>query len=157
MFVSALVSVAEHGDGETPPKSGGSAAYEPGVERLAAAVAAAVEGEDEWDARVAAGLRAGLEFLAADSALARLLLVEALAAGGDARLERERSVARLAEALRPPVELTGGKPVSDEILLLQAHGLVSYLSGRVLAGEAGSLPETHDALLEYLLAGVRNR
>jgi hypothetical protein len=145
------VSVAEHGDGGTTPKSGGSAPYSEGVERLTAAVATAVDADGEWDARLAAGLRAGLEFLAADPALARLLLVEPLTAGGNARLEHERSVARLAEALRPPAALSGGDPVSDEILLLQAHGLVSYLSGRVLAGESECLADAHEPLLRFLL------
>lgn len=73
-------------------------------------------------------------------------------AGGDARLAHELSLARLAEALRPPVELTEGEPASDEILRLQAGGLASYLSGRALAGEVESLPEAHGALLRYLLA-----
>jgi hypothetical protein len=131
--------------------SGGSAAYEEGVERLAAAVANAVEGKSEWDARVAAGLGAGLELLAGDPLLARAL-VDATAGDGDARLDHERSLARLADALRPAAERSGGAPVSDELLRLQAHGLVSYLSGRVLAGETEKLPEAHGALLEYLLA-----
>jgi len=150
------VSVAEHGDGEATPDSRGSAAYEEGVERLAGVVAAAVSSVDtEWEERLSDGLRAGLELLASDPPLARLLLVESLGATGEVRLARERSLTRLAEALRPPVELTGGKPISVEILRLQAHGLVSYASGRVLDGEAECLPEAHSALVEYLLAGVK--
>jgi hypothetical protein len=127
-------------------------AYEDGVQRLAACVSSAAGNGGEWVFRLSAGLRAALELLAADPALARLLLVDALVATGDARLQHERSLARLAEALRPPTELTGGEPVSDEILRLQAGGLVSHLSGRVLADEAERLPEDHGALLSYLLA-----
>jgi hypothetical protein len=119
------------------------------AEQLAAVVEAAAHGESDWEARLSAGLRAGLEFLAADPPLARLLLVDSLAA--PSRPEYERSLARLAEALRPPAELTAGEPVSDEILRLQAGGLASYLSGRVLDGEAERLPEDHDLLLKYLL------
>jgi AcrR family transcriptional regulator len=131
-----------------------AAAYEDGVERLVAAIAVAIESERGWAAHLSAGLGAGLEFLAADPPLAHLLLVEALAAARPARLEHERSLARLAEALRPPLttELVGDAAVSEETARLLAGGLASHLSGRVLAGEAERLSESHDLLLGYLLA-----
>jgi AcrR family transcriptional regulator len=129
-----------------------TAAYEDGVERLAAAVEAAAERERDWSARLSAGLRAGLEFLAADPPMAHLLLVESLAAARPARLEHERSLERLAEALRPPAELPGGEVVPGETLRLLAGGLASHISGRVLAGEAERLPGDHDLLFGYLLA-----
>lgn len=131
------------------------AAYEDGVERLAAAVEMAAGDGRDWDAQLSAGLRAGLEFLAADPPLAHLLLVEALAAARPARLEHERSLVRLAEALSPPPELPGGEAVPQETLRLLAGGLASHLSGRVLAGEAERFADDHELLLQYLLAPVR--
>jgi hypothetical protein len=142
-------SFPEHPEGEDASLA---IAYEEGIERFAVAVETAAGEGGAWDERLAAGLGAGLELLAVDPSLARLLFVEALTAGRLVRPERERLIERLAEALRPPVELTGGRSVSDEILLLQAHGLVSYLSGRVLAGEAERLPEDREALLRFVLA-----
>jgi AcrR family transcriptional regulator len=134
-----------------------AAAYEDGVEQLVVAVEAAVDGESGWAVRLSAGLRAGLNFLAAGPALAQLLLVESLAAARPARLEYERSLVRLAEALRPPPsELSGGEAVSEETARLLAGGLVSHLSGRLLAGEAERLPELHDLLLQYLLTPYRS-
>jgi AcrR family transcriptional regulator len=128
------------------------AAYEDGVERLAGVVEAAVRDERSWAWRVSVGLRAGLEFLAADPPLAHLLLVESLAAARPARLEHERSLVRLAEALRPPASAAaGGDVVAEESERLLAGGLASHLSGRVLAGDAELLPEDHDLLLQYLL------
>jgi len=128
-----------------------AAAYEDGVERLAAAVEAAIAGAGDWDARLAAGLGAGLDFLAASPPLAHLLLVESLAASRPARLEHERSLARLAAALRPPpAGLAAAVP--EETARLLAGGLASHLSGRVLAGEAERLPESQDLLFGYLLA-----
>lgn len=129
-----------------------AAAYEDGVERLAAAVEVAAVDRGDWSARVSAGLEAGLGFLAGDPPLAHLLLVESLAAARPARLEHERSLVRLAEALRPPADLTGAELVPEETLRLLAGGLASHVSGRVLAGEAEQLTEDHDLLLGFLLA-----
>jgi AcrR family transcriptional regulator len=132
-----------------------AAAYEDGVERLAAAVEASVQDESGWDAGLSAGLRAGLDFLAADPPLAHLLLVESLAAARSARLEHERSLVRLAEALRPPAEVAGGEVIPEQTVRLLAGGLASHVSGRVLAGEAECLAQDHELLLEYLLAPSR--
>jgi len=130
-----------------------AAAYEDGVERLAAATEEAVVGAHGWTNRLSAGLMAGLEFLAADPPLAHLLFVESLAAARPARLAHERSLERLAEALRPPaVDRNGKKSLSAETARILAGGLASHLSGRILAGEVERLPELHDPLLQYLLA-----
>jgi AcrR family transcriptional regulator len=130
-----------------------AAAYADGIERLTVAVEAAAGGENDWPERVSAGLGAGLEFLAASPPLAHLLLVESLAAARPARLEHERSLTRLSEALRPTAaEFPTGEAVPAETARLLAGGLVSHLSGLVLAGEAERLPERHDLLLRYLLA-----
>jgi hypothetical protein len=125
------------------------------VARLAASVATAVAGERGWDSRLAVGLRAGLDFLAADPRLAHLLLVESLAAARPARLEHERMLERLAGTLRRlAAEAPSGKPISEETARLLAGGIASHLSGRILAGKAESLPESHDLLLDYLLASL---
>ena len=81
-----------------------AAAYEDGVERLAAMVGEAAESERGWANQLSAGLMAGLEFLAADPPLAHLLFVESLAAARPARLEHERSLERLAEVLHPSAD-----------------------------------------------------
>jgi AcrR family transcriptional regulator len=130
-------------------------AYEDGVARLAAAVATAVAGKHGGDARLSAGLGAALDFLAASPSLAYLLLVESLAAARPARLEHEHTLERLARALRQPLaEIRGGKAVPEETARLLAGGLTSHLSGRVLAGEAERLPDSHGLLLTYLLASA---
>ncbi|HEV7481786.1 MAG TPA: TetR/AcrR family transcriptional regulator [Solirubrobacterales bacterium] len=129
-----------------------AAAYEDGVQRLSEAVEAA-GGKAERSARLSAGLGAGLEFLASSPPLAHLLLVESLAAARPARLERERTLDRLAQALRrSQARLPGREAISEETARLLAGGLASHLSGRVLAGEAERLPESQGLLLQYLLA-----
>jgi AcrR family transcriptional regulator len=128
-----------------------AAAYEDGVERLAAAIGDAARGERERPTRLAAGLTAGLDFLAADPPLAHLLLVESLAAARPARLEHERMLSRLAQVLRGASSGRGdGEPVEGETARLLVGGLASHLSGRVLADEAERLPESRDLLLQYL-------
>jgi AcrR family transcriptional regulator len=127
------------------------AAYKNGVERLAATLEKRVGEERGWPNRLSAGLRTGLDFLAANPALGHLLFVEALAAARPARLEHERSLTRLAEVLRPPAE-GGVRTVSEETAPMLAGGLASHLSGRILAGEAEQLPKSHHALLQYLIA-----
>lgn len=128
------------------------AAYEDGVERLAAVVEGAAREERGRTNQLSAALRAGLAFLAADPALSHLLFVEALAAARPARLEHERSLERLADALRGPVGRGEEGTVSEETARMLAGGLASHLSGRILAGEAARLPKLHDPLLQYLLA-----
>lgn len=140
----------EHFQGKEPCFE---AAYEDGVEKLSAQVEVAILDEPCWTACLSAGLGAGLDFLAADPPLAHLLLVEALAAARPARLEHERSLARLGEALCPPAtELAAGDRASMDTARLLAGGLASHLSGRVLAGEAERLAEDRDLMLQYLLA-----
>jgi len=126
-----------------------AAAYDDGMERLAATVGKAAGGERGWTNQLSAGLMAGLEFLAADPPVAHLLFVESLAAARPARLEHERSLERLAEVLRPSV---ADAEVARETARMLAGGLASHLSGRILAGEAERLPELHGPLLQYLLA-----
>lgn len=126
-------------------------ALESHVERLAAAVEEAVAGESEWGEQVSAGVGAGLDFLAADPACARLLLVEA-PREYSMRHEYERALVRLANALSMRSSGPGDAGVSGEQARLLAGGLVSHLSGRVLAGEVKRLPEDRELLLRYLLA-----
>lgn len=132
-----------------------AAAYEDGVERLAEAVEEGARGERSWANRVSAGLGAGLAFLAADPPLAHLLFVEALAAARPVRLQQERSLERLADALRAAEAESRAGAVSAETARMLAGGLASHISGRILAGEGEQLAGLHDPLLHYLLAPHR--
>lgn len=129
------------------------AAYADGVERLEVAIEAGVNGEADLEATFSGGLAAALDFLAAEPALARMLLVEALAGAGPARLRHERSLLRLAKALRQTTSrVAGDASLPAETARLLAGGLASHLSGRVLAGETTRLSQSHEALLAYLCA-----
>jgi hypothetical protein len=144
------------GEIEWPPREPVTPPYPhlplPKVERLAAAVEEAVAGAGSWETRLSSGLSAGLDFLAADPPFAQLLLVDSLAGAHPARPAHERSLMRLAEALGASQVDRAGVAAPDETTRLLAGGLVSHLSGRVLAGEAKRLPESHGLLLRYLVA-----
>jgi AcrR family transcriptional regulator len=128
-------------------------AYHDGVEQLFGVIAEAIQGERGWVAGVSTGLRAGLGFLADNPPLAHLILVESLAAARPARLEHELTLGRLAETLRPPLgDIGRDEALSEETARLLAGGIASHLSGRVLAGEAEQLADSHELLLRYLLA-----
>lgn len=133
-----------------------AAAYGDGVERLAAAVEGAVSEATTPTAALAAALEAGLQLLAAEPALAHLLLVESLAAARPARLEHERSLGRLANALRQASAAgsAGDEHLPPETARLLAGGVASHLAGRILAGETEDLPASRDLLVGYLLASM---
>lgn len=135
------------------PVDGLLAAYRSGIERLGhAATEAVMEGRGR-DSQLSAGLRAGLDLLAEEPVLAHLLLIEPLTAASPLRAEHERSLARLAEALTPVVAPDQPPEASRNLAGLVVGGLVSYLSGRIVAGETADLGASHDLLLQYLLAG----
>ncbi len=128
-----------------------AAAYRDAVQRVSIELDGATRGVQGWLPRVSAGLRAGLDLLASDPPLAHLLLVESLAATRPARLEHERTLSRLAAALRPLFGDPAREAMPEETARLLAGGLASYLCGRVLGGEAELLPESYDLLLVFLL------
>src|SRR6476659_289446 len=108
--------------------------------------------EGPWADRVGAALGVLFEDVAAHPAVARAVLVEAVAAGSEAAAKHEAALKRLAPLLRPGRELNPRRaelPESLEETL--AGGVVWVLGQRLIAGEAeklrGLLPET----LEFVL------
>lgn len=73
------------------------AAFEAGVERLEATIAAAAAGEASWRGKLRAGLGALLDFLEAEPAVARALVVEVHAAGPEALARRAEAMKRAAD------------------------------------------------------------
>lgn len=93
-------------------------------------------GERSWPNRVASGLRALTELFAAEPALARLVIVEVLAAGRQALEHRDAALERFAgffEGGRVGLPAT----LEDQTLLSQAviGGLYEALYGYILDGQ----------------------
>ena len=108
--------------------------------------------EGPWADRVGAALGVLFEDVAAHPAVARAVLVEAVAAGSEAAAKHEAALKRLAPLLRPGRELNPRQaelPESLEETL--AGGVVWVLGQRLIAGEADKLRPLLPETLEFVL------
>lgn len=125
------------------------ATYDLAGEWLCERVAAAVDTDDEWPERVRDGVSEVLRLLAANPALARLIAVEALAAGPAARERQQVYLAHFAETLRAGRPPGTGLPVELEEMLL--GGVVATIGRYVDAGRPEQLREAAEEMVQYLL------
>jgi AcrR family transcriptional regulator len=128
------------------------AAFDEIVEDGVGRVAAAAAGEDEWAARIVAGLDAVLEEVSERPAEARLCLVEAFSAGA-AGIERyEASARRFIPWLREGREEMDESSKLPEVLEETILGGVAWVIHRKVAlGEARRVAELRAGLLGTLL------
>ncbi len=125
------------------------AAYDLFVERLMREVSVAyAAGQRPWPDRVAAGLRAMTGIFAAEPELARLAVVEVLAAGRRA-LERRDAALRQFAAFLEPGRASLPAAMTDQELLGQAvvGGLYEVLYAHIADGQTDRLPELMPDLL----------
>jgi AcrR family transcriptional regulator len=131
------------------------AAYEMIADHLAGALAEA-EAEPEWPARVRAELATLLEIFAADPTVARFVLLESLAAGGEVAARHRASLRCFAALLRP-----ADPPAGDALAAAREQALVGGLSTlvvrRLKAGEADRLLELLPDLHELVLTSYLGR
>jgi AcrR family transcriptional regulator len=119
------------------------------VTRLFAEVKSAyLAGAHGWPERIAAGLRALTHDLAAEPELARLAMVEVLAAGQKGLERRDAALQAFAAFFYPGGALLPAGMASHE-LLAQAvvGGLYEALYANIVQGETASLPEVLPDLL----------
>jgi AcrR family transcriptional regulator len=130
-----------------------TAAFERAVEQAEAVVVPVYEGEERWRERIRAGLAVLLGFLDAEPALARLLIVEALAGGPLTLAARARVIdALIARVDDGRSEARAGRTTPR----LSAEGVVgavlAVLHARLLAC---SPPAREDASARRSLRGLR--
>src|SRR5215213_6144547 len=125
------------------------AAYDAASVRIRDAVRVAAREHESWDASVRAGIEALLGFLAAEPALARLLVVEVTGAGPSA-------LRRRAEAVRSFAAMLAGTSEEDASVGAQvaAGGIWEVVHAWVLEGRAEELPQLADALVECAKAQI---
>jgi AcrR family transcriptional regulator len=128
------------------------ATYDLVISHLRERMTAAFEAEAEWPASVRAALAAMLGFFAEEPALARICLVEPLAAGppiAEHHRQTIESFTPFLEAGREPGR-PGDPPPDTEAAVVA--GMAMLITGRVVAGEADRLQELLPGLLETALA-----
>jgi AcrR family transcriptional regulator len=125
------------------------AAYDQSSERLLEdAQAAYAAGPVKWPERIAAALRAVVERLCADPALARLVIVEVLTAGRRAHQHRDASLLRFRVFFEAGREaLPAGMRGQDLLAQAVIGGLYETIYGYVRDGHVDELPEVMPTLL----------
>jgi AcrR family transcriptional regulator len=122
------------------------------VDVLLTRVREAYEREREWPDRVAAGLGAMFEVIAANPNVARACLAEASTAGPEAAARQEAAMKQFAPLLKPGRELNPRRanlPESLEDTLM--GGVVWVINQRLLGGEADQLRALLPETLEFVL------
>jgi hypothetical protein len=119
------------------------------VGRLQVAVLEACQGERIWPAKVAAGVRATVEFAAAQPETARLLTIESLVQRPDGGERYSRTIEHFAELLRAEAPQDRRRPKSTEQALVGGLGrvLAEHLRRDDFAGLRSSVPELVELLL----------
>ena len=119
------------------------AAYDAIIERLIDEVGAAYgAGERPWAQRLVEALRTVIELFAAEPVLARLVVVEVLAAGRRALEHRDAALERFVAFFEPggaglPVGMDGRELVAEAVI----GGLYEVVYNQILDGQADRLPE----------------
>ena len=129
------------------------AAYEMVAEHIRASMQAAAASFEEWPQKVRAALATMLRFLAGEPELARICMIEPIAAGGEIAVRHRASMQALVEILR------AGRPAhTRELPLPEATeetlvgGIVSLVVREISAGRAERLEDLLPDLVELTLA-----
>jgi AcrR family transcriptional regulator len=130
------------------------AAYEMVADHIAASMRAASEAFEEWPQKVRAALATMLRFLAGEPELARLCMIEPVAAGGEIAARHRASmqglVAILKAGRRP--EHAGDHPLPEATEETLVGGVVSLIVREISAGRTEQLEELLPDLVELTLA-----
>ncbi len=129
------------------------AAYEMIVDHIRTAMAAAADSFEEWPQKVRAALATMLRFLADEPELARVCMIEPVAAGGEAAARHRASIHSFVEVLRasrPAHDRPRPLPETTEEALV--GGIAALIVREINAGRADRLEEQLPGLVELVLA-----
>jgi AcrR family transcriptional regulator len=127
--------------------------HEAAQERLLVVLSAPCQPEAELAERVRRSLGAGLELLAAEPPLARLLALEAPAAGGEIAQRHHQWLGRYADLLAAAAAgLPAARRPSRSTELTVVGGVASRIAHMVLAERSERLPELAPELVDAILA-----
>ncbi len=129
------------------------AAYEMVADHIATSMRAAAEAFEDWPQQVRAALGTMLRFLAGEPDLARLCMIEPIAAGGQIAARHRVSMQSLVEILkagRP--EHVGEHPLPEATEETLVGGIVSLIVREISAGRTEQLEKLLPDLVELALA-----
>jgi AcrR family transcriptional regulator len=128
------------------------AAYEMVTEHIAAAMKAAAESFEDWPEKVRAALATMLSFLAGEPELARLCMIEPVAAGGEIAARHRASMQGLVEILKAGRPEHGGRrPLPEATEETLVGGIVSLIVREISADRADRLEALLPDLVELTL------
>jgi AcrR family transcriptional regulator len=131
-------------------------AHDAGHERLLEVLTQPCEAGATIEERVEASLTAGLDALASEPDVARLLFVEAPSAGEEMALRYHEWLQRYGTLLRAAApELPPEAQPAPEVEGVIVGGIASRVASEVLNGRAAKLPGLTAPLVEYVLAFFR--
>lgn len=129
------------------------AAYEMVSEHVRASMRAAADAFEEWPQKVRAALATMLRFFAGEPELARLCMIEPVAAGGEIAARHRASMQGMVEILkagRP--EHSGDHPLPEATEEALVGGIVSLIVREISAGRSAELESLLPDLVELTLA-----
>jgi len=129
------------------------AAYEMVAGHIRSSMEAAAAAFDEWPQKVRAALATMLRFLAGEPELARVCMIEPVAAGGEIAARHRASMQALVEILkagRP--EHAGQRPLPEATEETLVGGIVSLIVREISAGRAAELEKLLPDLVELTLS-----
>jgi len=129
------------------------AAYEMVADHIRSSMQAAAGAFEEWPQKVRAALATMLRFLAGEPELARLCMIEPIAAGGEPAARHRASMQGFVEILkagRP--ERSGERPLPEATEETLVGGIVSLIVMEINAGRTEKLEKLLPDLVELTLA-----
>ena len=127
-------------------------AFEASFARFQVRVEEAYAGPPDWPLRMAAAIRAALEFAAADPVAANTLTNEALAAGRDGIARRERLLAYAGRALAAGREERPQGPALPQLTeQALAGGIAALIAERLAGGHSAELPALAPEAIQFAL------
>jgi AcrR family transcriptional regulator len=129
------------------------AAYEMVADHIAASMRAASESFEQWPQQVRAALATMLRFLVEQPELARLCMIEPVAAGGEIAARHRASMQSLVEILKAGRPADGGEhPLPEATEETLVGGIVSLIVREISAGRTAELESLLPDLVELALA-----
>lgn len=129
------------------------AAYEMVADHIRDSMQVAAEAFEEWPQKVRAALATMLRFLAGEPDLARVCMIEPVAAGGEIAARHRASMQGFVEILkagRP--EHSGERPLPEATEATLVGGIVSLIVREINAGRTEQLEQLLPDLVELTLA-----